>query len=156
MYVRAQRKLMHFFLPGPGSQASSCLRKGTPLASRVAQGVSGPSSSSVWNPRVHPHLTFTADLPSVAHCFPLRQLAVFTNRRCQPARCTVRPGCFHAPHHSPRFSAVLFLTLCILRGCPRDRITLKRPSAKFLLSPVSFTSSLGLLVPPAAPFPCIS
>ena len=31
---------------------SSCLRKGTPLASRVAQGVSGPSSSCVWNPRV--------------------------------------------------------------------------------------------------------
>ena len=28
------------------------LRKGTPLASRVAQGVSGPSSSWVWNPRV--------------------------------------------------------------------------------------------------------
>ena len=30
---------------GQVSQASSCLRKGTPLASRVAQGVSGPSSS---------------------------------------------------------------------------------------------------------------
>ena len=28
------------------------LKKGTPLASRVAQGVSGPSSSCVWNPRV--------------------------------------------------------------------------------------------------------
>ena len=27
------------------------MRKGTPLASRVAQGVSGPSSSCVWNPR---------------------------------------------------------------------------------------------------------
>ena len=36
---------------GQESQASSCLRKGTPLASRVAQGVSGPSSSCVWNPR---------------------------------------------------------------------------------------------------------
>ena len=34
------------------SQASFCLRKGTPLASRAAQGVSGPSSSCVWNPRV--------------------------------------------------------------------------------------------------------
>ena len=32
---------------GQESQASSCLRKGTPLASRVAQGVSGPSSSCV-------------------------------------------------------------------------------------------------------------
>ena len=28
------------------------MREGTPLASRVAQGVSGPSSSCVWNPRV--------------------------------------------------------------------------------------------------------
>ena len=28
------------------------VRKGTPLASRVAQGVSGPSESCVWNPRV--------------------------------------------------------------------------------------------------------
>ena len=37
---------------GQESQASSCLRKGTPLASRVAQRVSGPSSSCVWNPRV--------------------------------------------------------------------------------------------------------
>ena len=37
---------------GQESQASSCLRKGTPLASRVTQGVSGPSSSCVWNPRV--------------------------------------------------------------------------------------------------------
>ena len=37
---------------GQESQASSCLRKGTPLASRVAQGVSGPSSSCLWNPRV--------------------------------------------------------------------------------------------------------
>ena len=35
---------------GQESQASSCLRKGTPLASRVAQGVSGPSSSCVRNP----------------------------------------------------------------------------------------------------------
>ena len=37
---------------GQESQASSCLRKGTPLVSRVAQGVSGPSSCCVWNPRV--------------------------------------------------------------------------------------------------------
>ena len=37
---------------GQENQSSTCLRKGTPLASRVAQGVSGPSSSCVWNPRV--------------------------------------------------------------------------------------------------------
>ena len=37
---------------GQESQASSCLRKGTPLASRVAQGVSGTSASCVWNARV--------------------------------------------------------------------------------------------------------
>ena len=35
-----------------GRDLVSCLRKGTPLASRVARGVSGPSSSCVWNPRV--------------------------------------------------------------------------------------------------------
>ena len=39
---------------GQESQASSCLRKGTPLASLVAQGVSGPLSSCVWNLRVFP------------------------------------------------------------------------------------------------------
>ena len=39
---------------GQESQASSCLRKGTPLAPRVAQGVSGPASSCVWNPRFFP------------------------------------------------------------------------------------------------------
>ena len=37
---------------GTGSPALGLLRKGTPLASRVARGVSGPSSSCVWNPRV--------------------------------------------------------------------------------------------------------
>ena len=37
---------------GQESQASSCLSNGTLLASRVVQGVSGPSSSCVWNPRV--------------------------------------------------------------------------------------------------------
>ena len=36
---------------GQESQASSCRRKGSPLASRVAQGVSGPLSSCVWNLR---------------------------------------------------------------------------------------------------------
>ena len=39
---------------GQESQVSSRLRKGVLLASRVAQGVSGPSSSCVWNPRVFP------------------------------------------------------------------------------------------------------
>ena len=37
---------------GQESQASSCLRKGTPLDSRVVQGATGPFSSCVWNPRV--------------------------------------------------------------------------------------------------------
>ena len=37
---------------GQESQASFCLRKETPLASRVVQGDSGPSPSCVWNPRV--------------------------------------------------------------------------------------------------------
>ena len=39
---------------GQESQASSCLRKGTPLASRVVQRSTGPSSSCVWNPRLFP------------------------------------------------------------------------------------------------------
>ena len=37
---------------GQESQASSCLRNGTPLASRVVQGVSGPLLSCLWNLRV--------------------------------------------------------------------------------------------------------
>ena len=41
---------------GQESQASSCLRQGTPLAARVAQGVSGPSSSGVWGTKT-PHAT---------------------------------------------------------------------------------------------------
>ena len=39
---------------GQESQESSCLRKGTPLASRGAQGVSGPLLSCVWTLRVFP------------------------------------------------------------------------------------------------------
>ena len=39
---------------GQESQESSCLRKGTPLASRGAQGASGPLLSCVWNLRVFP------------------------------------------------------------------------------------------------------
>ena len=49
---------------GLESQASSCLRKGTPLASRVAQGVSGPSSSCVWNPRSLPTMHGGGSAPS--------------------------------------------------------------------------------------------
>ena len=37
---------------GQVRQASSCLRNGTPLASRVSRGVSGPLSSCLWNLRV--------------------------------------------------------------------------------------------------------
>ena len=39
---------------GQETQASSCLRKGTPLASRIAQGVSRTSSSCVWKTRGFP------------------------------------------------------------------------------------------------------
>ena len=39
---------------GQESQVSSCLRKGTPLASQIAHGVSRTSSSCVWKPRVFP------------------------------------------------------------------------------------------------------
>ena len=37
-HSRGDRDLGVAFQTHPGSQASSCLRKGTPLASRVAQG----------------------------------------------------------------------------------------------------------------------
>ena len=62
---------------GQESQASSCLRKGTPLASRVAQGVSGPSSSCVWNPRV-----FADDARGWQCPFVL----------CLPPQCCLRKG----------------------------------------------------------------
>ena len=39
---------------GQESQATSFLRNGTPLASRVVHGVSGPLSNSVWNLQVFP------------------------------------------------------------------------------------------------------
>ena len=39
---------------GQEDQASSCLRKETPLASRVVHGVSGPLSNCVWNLQVFP------------------------------------------------------------------------------------------------------
>ena len=56
---------------GQESQASSCLRKGTPLASRGAQGVSGPSSCCVCNPRVFPDDAQGSQCPFVL-CFPHR------------------------------------------------------------------------------------
>ena len=37
---------------GVAKSRTRLMRKGTPLASLVAQGVSGPSSSCVWNPRL--------------------------------------------------------------------------------------------------------
>ena len=39
---------------GQESQATSFLRNGTPLASRVVLGVSGPLSNCVWNLQVFP------------------------------------------------------------------------------------------------------
>ena len=39
---------------GQKSQAMSFLRNGTPLASRVVHGVSGPLSNCVWNLQVFP------------------------------------------------------------------------------------------------------
>ena len=54
------------------SHASSCLRKGTPLASRVAQGFSGPWSSCVWNPQVFPDDARGCQCPFVlCTCFHL-------------------------------------------------------------------------------------
>ena len=49
---------------GRESQASSSLRKGTPLASRGAQGVSGPLLSCVWNLRMFPEMHDGDSAPS--------------------------------------------------------------------------------------------
>ena len=49
---------------GQESQESSCLRKGTPLASRGAQGFSGPLLSCVWNLRVFPEMHDGDSAPS--------------------------------------------------------------------------------------------
>ena len=63
-----------------GREGRVKVRKGTPLASRVAQGVSGPSSSCVWNPRV-----FADDAPA-ACSFPGE------NARSWEALGEARPG----------------------------------------------------------------
>ena len=49
---------------GQESQESSCLRKGTPLACRGVQGVSGPLLSCVWNLRVFPEMHDGDSAPS--------------------------------------------------------------------------------------------
>ena len=54
---------------GQESQVSSCLRKGTPLASHIAQGVSGPSSGCVWNLWVFPDDARGCQCPFVL-CLP--------------------------------------------------------------------------------------
>ena len=83
------------------------LKKGTPLASRVAQGVSGPSSSCVWNPRVFadgaraeankepvPSDTFPKPAPSRARTLEAGERWA----RLAQARAASRPGlCAIAP-----------------------------------------------------------
>ena len=54
---------------GQESQASSRLRKGAPLACRVVQGISGPSSSCVWNLREFPDNAWECQCPFVL-CLP--------------------------------------------------------------------------------------
>ena len=49
---------------GQESRAPSCLRKGNPLASRVAQGVSCPLSSCVWHLLVFPDNARGVSAPS--------------------------------------------------------------------------------------------
>ena len=74
---------------GQESQTSSCLRKGTPLASRVAQGVSGPSPSCVWNLRVFPDDARGCHAPS---CCAFAHRAAFEEVSGHRVLIKSRPG----------------------------------------------------------------
>ena len=62
------------------------VRKGTPLASRVARGVSGPSSSCVWNARVF------ADDPVLCFFFGAIKLPATSSFPCPRLPLSLRPG----------------------------------------------------------------
>ena len=93
---------------GQESQASSCLRKGTPLASRVVQGVSGPSSSCVWNLWVFPDHARGCQCPFVLCLHPQGGLRRGVRASGSSQDLTGKSGSFnmwHQPRGLPRISS---------------------------------------------------
>jgi len=84
---------------GQESQASSCLRKGTPLASRVAQGVSGPLSRCVWNLRVFPDDARGCQCPFVLCLHPQGCLRKGVRASGSYQERTGKSGSFSVWHH---------------------------------------------------------
>ena len=94
---------------GQESQESSCLRKGTPLASRGAQGVSGPLLSCVWNLRVFPEMHDGDSAPSC--CAFTHRVAFEVPSPLAPAPHPRKPHLPLAPRTPPRSDE------CLCQGC---------------------------------------
>ena len=84
---------------------SKPMRKGTPLASRVAQGVSGPSSSCVWNPRV-----FADDARAPAACFFPGENAISWEALGEARPGQMQHSMADGPFHLPSQQWRVFLT----------------------------------------------
>ena len=91
---------------GQESQASSCLRKGTPLASRVAQGVSVPSWSSVWKPRVFPDDARECQCPFVLFLHSQGGLRRGVRASGSPQLRTGKSGSFNMGHQPRGLSRI--------------------------------------------------
>ena len=93
---------------GTGESGLVCLKKGTPLASRVAQGVSGPSSSCVWNPRVFLDNARECQCPFVLCLHPQRCLRRVVRATGPSQEWTGKSrsiGMWHQPRGSSRISS---------------------------------------------------
>ena len=91
---------------GQESQASSCLRKGTPLASRVAQGVSVPSWSCVWKPRVFPDDERECQCPFVLFLHSQGGLRRGVGASGSPQLRTGKSGSFNMGHQPRGLSRI--------------------------------------------------
>ena len=91
---------------GQESQASSCLRKGTPLASRVAQGVSVPSWSCVWKPRVFPDDARECQCPFVLFLHSQGGLRRGVRASGSPQLRTGKSGSFNMGHQPRGLSRI--------------------------------------------------
>ena len=91
---------------GQESQESSCLRKGTPLASRVAQGVSVPSWSCVWKPRVFPDDARECQCPFVLFLHSQGGLRRGVRASGSPQLRTGKSGSFNMGHQPRGLSRI--------------------------------------------------